>query len=176
MIWRRVQKRRPRRISQGLTLIEVVISTLLVGLVLVSSLRSLGHVASSRESNSDDARAVYLAEELLTEVLNQGYVDSGGSPVFGPEPGESGADRTGFDDVDDYNGWSSAPPVDRDGNVLPNSADWQRDVLVEYVDPANPSVASGVDQGVLRVTCTVRRNGVALAALVVLKSERYATP
>jgi len=92
--------------------------------------------------------------------------------VFGRES-ESGVDRADWDDVDDYHLWSASPPQDRSGTPLPNLTDWQRDVVVEWVDPSNPSVTVGSDQGVKRITVTVRRNGQIVAQDFALRSEKY---
>ena len=168
--------RRQRRLRRGLSLIEVSISTLLVGLVLVGSMRTLGHVLRSRGTTSIECRADALAAELLTEILDEAYEDAGGSPVFGRESGESGGDRVDFDDVDDYHGWSSTPPEDRSGIALPNSTNWQRDVTVEFVEPNSPSTVSGTDQGLKRVTVTVRLSGTIVAESFSLACDNYLVP
>ena len=168
--------RHNRRSRRGISLIEVSISTLLVGLVLVASMRSLGHVVRSRGSTSVDARALALAEQLISEILDHDYEDTGGSPVFGRESGESGGDRADWDDVDDYDGWSSTPPEDRSGNALPNSTNWQRDVTVEFVDPSDPASVSGSDQGLKRVIVTVRLSGTTLAESTAIRSNEYSVP
>ena len=159
--------------SGGLTLVEVSISTLLVGLVLVASLRSVGHTIRSRSSTSDAARAQTVAEALLAEVLNEDYEEPLDTPVFGPEAGEVSGDRSLFDDVDDYHGWSSRPPTERLGSPLANLTDWQRDVVVEYVQPGDPTSRTGVDTGVKRVTVTVHLGGLTLAESVGLRSDKH---
>jgi len=167
------KKQRRRR---GLSLIEVSISTLLVGLVLVASMRSLGHVVRSRGTTSVNSRGLALAGQLITEILNTDYEDAGGSPEFGRESGEFGGDREDFDDVDDYDGWSASPPEDQDGNALPNSANWQREVTVQFVDPNNPATVSGSEQGLKRITVTVRLDGTIVAESTALRSGEYFVP
>ena len=165
-----------RRLQRGLSLVEVTISTLLVGLVLVASLRSVGHVMRSRGSTSAEARAAILAEQLMTEILNEDYEEPVDPPEFGRESGESGGSRENWDDVDDYHLWDRRPPEDRDGNPLPNSTDWQRDVTVQFVNPADPSGVSGSDQGVKRITVNVWFGGEILAQSVALRSDEYVVP
>jgi len=165
-----------RRFRRGISLIEVTISTLLVGLVLVASLRSLGHVIGSRGATSSESRAIALAEQLTSEILDQDYEDAGGSPVFGRESGESGGDRADFDDVDDYDGWSATPPEDRSGTALPNSTNWEREVTVEFVETNDPGTVSVTDQGTKRVTVTVRLNGTILVESVSLRNDKYLVP
>ena len=169
MSLRRKQRRR------GISLIEVSISTLLVGFVLVASMRSLGHVVRSRGTTSVDSRALALAEQLVSEILNLEYEDDT-SPVFGPETGESGPDRSAFDDVDDYHGWTSTPPQDQSGTAVPNSTNWQREVTVQFVDPNDPVSVSGTDEEVKRITVTVRLNGAIVAVSSALRSDEYSVP
>lgn len=158
---------------RGWTLLEVSICTLLVGLVLASAMQAFGSVLRSRASISDRARAVQLAGQLLTEILDCRYIDEGASPLFGPEATEVGTTRTLYDDVDDYNGWSETPPKDKTGTTLPNLTGWQREVVVEWVDPANPATVSLTDQNVKRVTVTVKKNSVVLGRQVALRTRSY---
>jgi hypothetical protein len=97
-------------IMRGLSLIEVVASTLIVGLMAVAALNSLG--AATRSSNSIGNRAVALglADDLMTEILQLPYSDPNQTPVHGPESGEAAVFKYLFDDVDDYNNWSEQPP------------------------------------------------------------------
>lgn len=170
------QKRKHCQRRRGLSLVEVLVSTMLVGLVLVGAMNCLGGVIRGRMSTSDSGRGEQLARQLLTEILNTEYEDEGGSPVFGPESGESTGSRSGFDDVDDFHNWTAAPPEDRNGNAVFNTSGWQRDVTVALVDPANPATASGTDQGLKRITITVQHSGQVVTELVALRSDKYTIP
>ncbi|OYW18935.1 MAG: hypothetical protein B7Z55_09750 [Planctomycetales bacterium 12-60-4] len=97
-------------------------------------------------------------------------------PLFGPELGEPAVatgPRTLYDDVDDYHGWSRSPPQSRNGTPMSDLTGWQRSVAVEFVNPSNPGSVALLDQGIKRVTVTVRRNGVTLATSVALRSDKY---
>jgi Tfp pilus assembly protein PilV len=160
---------------KGLTLVEVTISTLLVGLVLVGALDSLGAVVRGRLSTADSARGLQLAQQLMSEIMSTEYKDPV-SATFGLEADEFTGNRSQFDDVDDFMLWSASPPQDRDGNALPNTANWSRSVVVEYVDSRNPSTVKFFDCGVKRITVTVERNGDTIAQLVGLRSDKYLEP
>jgi hypothetical protein len=54
-----------------------------------------------------------------------------------------------------------------------NSTGWQREVTVEYVDPANPANTSLTDQGLKRITVAVKHNGDVITRLVGLRSDKY---
>jgi hypothetical protein len=157
----------------GLSLVEVVISTMLVGTILIGAMKCVGGVIRGRRQTADSVQARRFVDQLMAEILENDYQEPLGVPVFGCESGESGTVRTDWDDVDDYHLWTASPLEDKSGNALANSAGWQRDVLVEWVDPSNPATTVGADQGVKRVTVTVQRNGEVVAKEVALRSDKY---
>lgn len=159
----------------GLTLIEVVFSTMLVGVVLVGAMDLLGAVIRGRTSTADAAKAENLAHQLMTEILNTDYKDDT-LPLFGTEVGELVGNRSGYDDVDDYHSLSQLPPLGLDGSPLVNSTGWQWEVTVEWVTPANPAVTSLTDQGLKRITVTVKHDGQVITRLVGLRSDKYIGP
>jgi MSHA pilin protein MshD len=145
------QSRSPR---SGFTLVEVVVCTLLVGLVAVASLKSSAAVIRSRQGLSDQRLASALCQRYLAEVLQCYYQDpTEASPNFGTESGES--TRNQFDDVDDYKDWSEFPPTTREGSPLPGYGNWTVNIAVDFVDVTNPNSTPVSDQGLKRVTVTV---------------------
>ena len=107
----------------------------------------------------------------MAEILQQYYLEPDDTPVFGRESGESGGDRTDWDDVDDYDGWSASPPQDKDGTVAGNRAGWARNVAVVWVDPTDPSQTVGSDQGAKWISVTVTRDGKLITSLAALRSR-----
>src|SRR2546421_12243172 len=103
---------------RGLTLIEVVASTMIVSLMAVAALNALGAATKSSNSLGNRAVAAGLADELMSEIMMQPYSDPDGQAIFGHESGEATSPRSAFDDVDDYNGWSTSPPQYRDGTTI----------------------------------------------------------
>lgn len=148
------------------TLIEVTVSTLLVGFILVASLKSVGSTLSARQLTADQSLAATMAHELMTEILAKSYEDAE-SPVFGKEVGEG--IRNLYDDVDDYHNWSSSPPRGRTGGPIMSLTGWTRSVTVEWVDPASPLASVGSEQDLKKVTITVQRNGITHAQIASLK-------
>lgn len=149
----------------GLTLIEVVASTLIVGVMAVATLNALGAATKSANSIGNRAVALGLADELMAEILQAAYSDPDTTPTFGPEGAESAGPRSAFDDVDDYNGWNKSPPQYADGTTIPDRADWRQRVQVAYVQPANPTLATpgNTDQGAKRIKVTIEYKGAVLA-------------
>lgn len=160
----------PRRGNRAFTLVEAVISTVIVAVMFVAALNTVGASAVTQYKAALLSRGRLSAESLMSEILCRSYQDPEGAPVFGREAGESASTRTAFDDVDDYHGWSADPPTARDGTPLPNSTGWQRTVTVEWVNSTNPQQTETTETGVKRITVTATCNGIPQASLVALKA------
>jgi len=154
----------------GFTLVETVVSMLIVGTMLVAALSTVGASRHSQYRTSRDNRGRLLAELLMAEILRQDYQEPDGSVVFGPESGEAGATRADFDDVDDYHGWSSSPPTNKDGTTIPALENWQQSVTVEWIDPMNVAQVQGSESYAKRITVTVSRDTIPVASLVAIKT------
>ena len=112
----------------GLTLVEAVISVLIVAIMLTAALYTLGGTARGRLVQSKRRHGLFLARQLISEISQACYEDpeSDDHSWFGPEPGDTFLTRAGFDDVDDYATWSASPPQAKDGTALPGYEGWQR--------------------------------------------------
>ncbi|MDA1049410.1 MAG: hypothetical protein O3C40_02880 [Planctomycetota bacterium] len=135
-------------------------STLIIGLLLVTSMNTAGYATRSQLANKDRARAKMIANAMLAEIVELPYLNPDGTPVFGPESGET---RATFDDVDDYHNLSDAPPVDKQGTALAGGSQLTRSVTVNFAEPDNFSQTAVTDKGVKRITVTVTGNGSNLA-------------
>lgn len=116
----------------GLSLAEVVVSSLLVGLLMTTSLLSVGAALKSANVAVESSDGIALAQKLVDEITMQAFKDPNQTATFGLESGESlGPDgRTTTDDVDDFNGWTDSPPTDRSGNAITGFSGWNRAVVV----------------------------------------------
>lgn len=148
----------------ALTLVEVVVSTLIVGLMTVAALNGLGATTRSSETAGNRAIAQGMADDLLAEILATAYSEPSGSTAFGLDAGET-APRSNFDDVDDFDGWNQQPPQAADGTTSSNRAEYRQIVEVQRVMPGNPTqaTAGAVEQGAKRITVTIERDNVILA-------------
>jgi hypothetical protein len=157
-------ERHHRRPHSGLTLMEVVASTMIAGFMTVAALNSLGAATRSATSTGNRAIAVGLADDLMSEILPLPYTDPDGTTTFGPDAGESSGPRSAFDDVDDFNGWNQSPPKNRDGVTIPDRTDWRHRVEVVRVTPANPTVATSgtTDAGAKRIRVVIEYRGAIL--------------
>ena len=143
---------------RGISLAEVVISTLLVGLILVSALASVGASTRSWIATSELADGGTIARQLLLEITPLAYEDPNQTPGFGIETGElSGTIRTNFDDIDDYKDFTDTPPRNRAGTALANYAGWQRTADVTKLKQGDKHTKNDGDndEGLRLITVTV---------------------
>jgi prepilin-type N-terminal cleavage/methylation domain-containing protein len=139
----------------GFTLVEVVISIVVVGIMLVAALNTVGGVFRSYAIARERQQGYALATELMAEILQARYEDPNDSPVFGVESGESSTPRIDYDDVDDYDGWSVSPPQAKDGSAVPNSEGWTRMARVWWVDVVDPTTETGSETGLKKIKVEV---------------------
>ncbi len=162
-----------RRAGRGFSMMEVVLSVALVGIVLVAALNTVaGAKAAQAQLNERTAGAV-LCESLMGEILSQAYEDAGEAKAsFGKRAGEVGdGSRKLFDDVDDYHGWESTPPEDKGGSKIDWATGLTREVSVVCVRPADFADTSPNGECLKRVVVRVKRG-----ARVVYQLEAYASP
>ena len=160
-----------RRFAPALTLVEAIISILVVSLMLTAALHTVGAARTAHARNADYARAALLAEALMSEILLRRYEEGGGIGTLGLDAGEADMPgRTGYDDVDDYYRLSDAPPRDRMGNPLPGYEGWSRTVNVRVISGVDLLGIILVDSGVKEITVDVMRGDARLARLTALKT------
>jgi len=161
---------RPTR-GSAFTIVEAVISTIIVAFMLVAALSTVGASRFVQQKTSRADRGRQLAESLLAEVLRQSYQDPAQPVAFGLEGDESTATRAAFDDVDDYEGWSASPPIGKDGTALANASGWTRTVAVVWIDPHHPAVVKASETHAKRITVTAQYNNVPHATLAAVRTD-----
>ena len=162
---------------RGLTLIETVVSVAVVSLLFTAALNASGAAAATRAVTEDRRHGEELCQALMTEVLSMPYYDpQAGANELGPESGEAnGTDRSGFDDVDDYNGWIASPPVDRNGASVPSASGLTRLVFVEkYIRSTGTDLFTNAGE-VKIVRVQVKRNSKLLYELTAVRSPAWDT-
>ena len=157
----------------GFTLIESVMSILIVGLMLVAALNTVGASKLSQMRNAEQVIGPPLAEDLMAEILNQLYEEPDDSVDFGRESGESGGDRADWDDVDDYDGHSSSPPEAKDGSALPGLTGWARKVTVNWADPLIPANNALLPSGIKRIKVEVLYQGRVVTTMTALRTNAW---
>lgn len=162
---------RSRCEAKGFTLIEAVMSMLVVGLMLVASLNTVGASKLAQSRNTEQTLGPMLAQELMAEILGNAYEEPTDTVAFGLE-GEAVDVRAGWDDVDDYHGWSVSPPQNQDGSAVTGADGWTRTVSVTRVnkDTFNPS---GVATGLKRIDVNVVCNGRTVTTLSSIRTRGW---
>jgi type II secretory pathway pseudopilin PulG len=153
-----------------MTLVEVVLCILVVGVMLASSLTAVGASRSGQFRMQQKVRANLLAQDLMAEILQKNY-KAPGSTLIGLGSGEVAGVKTTYNDVDDYDGYSESPPKYPDGTTMPNLTGWKRSVEVDWVNPANPDQIVATEKNVKRVVVTVSYNGVTYFKLTALRAN-----
>lgn len=157
----------------GFTLVEAVMSILIVGLMLVAALNTVGASKVAQARNAEHTIGPMLAQELMVEILSQAYQEPDTTPAFGRESGEYSYSRTAYDDVDDYHGWSASPPKGKDNVDLPDLTGWSREVTVSWADSTLPENTALTASGLKRITITVRYQDRVVTVLSALRSNGW---
>lgn len=132
---------------------------MITGLMIVAAQEAMRSTTAIKEEVSMQARALPLCQELLSEITCKSYQDPKGFTVFGRDADDVGLGRLGFDDVDDYVGYSENPPADRAGIAYSGVDNWIRNVKVYWVNAANPNTAESVETGYKRIDVTASFRG-----------------
>lgn len=155
------QRRAPLS-RRGTSMAEVMLSTLLVGVLLLAALEVVGSSVRGVRVASEQIDAQMLADELMAEILAVAYSDPDATAqvVFGIESNEPGSpvNRVAFDDVDDYDGWQEQDLfASRDAQRQISLPGWVRRVAVEHVDWINPTriTNDSDDGGIKRIAVEV---------------------
>ena len=103
---RREAMRRKRSIQPGFTLIEAVLAAAVLTFVVAALTQAIAAGQGQTYAALHANRGVELAEALMDEALSRPWLDPDGASTLGPEDGE--APRSGFDNLDDYHGYTES--------------------------------------------------------------------
>lgn len=156
----------PRR---AFSLIEVVVAIAIIGLMLVGALSAVSASRGSQFKVRRLRQAHLLGQALMAEILQQDYEETAG--VLGPDPDELSGVRAGFDDVDDYDGWSQSPPQREDGTNLDQFASYGRRVTIAYLNPGSLWQTVPFDSGIKRIIVCVDVNGNEIVSLTAVRTR-----
>ncbi len=112
----------PAHRQSGVTLIELIISIVVIAIAIGGVLGVLSQSAGRSADAMVMSQAVAVAEGYLEEITLRPFVD--------PDGVDGEALRTDFDDVDDYNGLVDVGARDQFGNAPPALAGYTVTVTV----------------------------------------------
>jgi type II secretory pathway pseudopilin PulG len=156
---RRQRGRRMFALRAAFSLVEALVALAITAVAGAALLVSLNSNILLTEHTENRVIAQGMARQLMDEVLGTRYMALGSTPYQYPFTPSSWELQTGtrerFDDVDDYHGWSTMPPVD-EFNVLLGTENgaggqrkaafrvpanrfqrWQQKITVSYVNSTN---------------------------------------
>lgn len=140
----------------AVSLLEIVVATMITGVMLVASLNTVGAVFQTYQANSSRLTGPGLAQELMAEIMSLPYKDpTANSTTIGTDSGEALATRSTLDDIDDYNGLSATGIRSKAGTLRSGYTTWHQQVNVVWIE-----VLTGLpwvlgDTGLKRITVTV---------------------
>lgn len=106
--WQLARGAHPRfHASRGVTLVELVISIVIVAIAVTAVLGALSAVAKSSADAMVRNQAVAIASAYLEEIRLKNFLADGVE-----------ASRSLYDDVSDYNGLSDSGATDQSGNLI----------------------------------------------------------
>jgi Tfp pilus assembly protein PilV len=164
------QRRGPHR-QLGVSLIEVMISLVLVSTILLVSLTASANLLRNDTQQRSANQGQLLAAQLLDEVSSMDFRDRF-EPIYGLESNEDAGDRNTFDDVDDYNGYTAAPPTHRDGTTIDGYQGWSCSVSITPADPDATGITTTTSNEnsplrIITVNCTTPSGTTVEAATLV---------
>ncbi|MGB0714663.1 MAG: type IV pilus modification PilV family protein [Phycisphaerae bacterium] len=154
---------------RALSLIEIVISTVVVSGMLVASLNVYGMSKMTEMRTYERTQGHLLAEQLMAEILLQPYEEMEDTASWGLELGEENGTRKFFDDVDDYVDWKASPPVSKGGEEMTEFEGWTRAVLIDRRDPDELSNTRAMESGIKQIVVVVNRGDKEVARLTAIK-------
>lgn len=141
----------PRRAAAGFSLLEVMLATLLLGLLMVAATTALGGAASAHQALvATPVESFALAREVhsLACVLPRDAGD--GLPA---------ASAAGVARLEDLDGATFSPPISAARASLTHASGWSQEIAIDAVDLADPTAAAPDPDApgvLLRLTVTVR--------------------
>lgn len=111
-----------RRVPRGFTLVEALVAISLAALAGTVILLGMNGSLKVTDDAMNGLIATGMAQQLMDEIAGAPYAEAGESAwqtTLGPDSNDRlGGSRERFDDIGDYGGYSSQPPVDPWGIAL----------------------------------------------------------
>jgi len=144
------------RRPSGFSLVEVLISVVLVGLSITALVLASNSFTMANGAGADLSTAEFLIEQIRELTAMIPAVDSDDPTHFGQET--SGGT---YNDVDDFDNASFNPPINAAKTVLNDFSSFTQQVVVQKLNPSDldQAVADTSTSPFLRITVTVLQNG-----------------
>lgn len=134
-----------RRSERGYMMVEALLTAAVIGIAL-TALVSVTAMTVKANLNSEAANvSAYLSQKLLEEIRLRKWDERTPTPprltrnrsAIGTDGGvESATDKTTYNDIDDFHGWTEAPPRDPMMRATTGFSLYSSSVSVSYVNTA----------------------------------------
>ncbi len=128
---------RPAKLRVGFTLVELIVSMLVISIALSGTLMVLNTVTVHSADPMIMQQAAAIAEAYLDEITLKSYLDPGPDPDTGQLCPAAEASRNLYDNICDYDGLSDSGARDHNGNAITGLEDYQVDVSVDTTADLN---------------------------------------
>jgi len=142
--------------AHGFTLFEIIIFIVVVSIGMVGILSVMNISVKSSADPMVRKQTLAIAESMLEEIMQNAFVDPDGTNA-----GETG--RSNWDNVADYNAYSSTGIVDVQGTAIPSLAAYSVSPAVAVVPATATDNAAMAAVGALKVTVSVTGPGGTIA-------------
>ena len=143
--------------KKGFTLVEVLISVVLLGVAICAILGANVSFTQANGAGTKLATAEFLTEQIRTLTTMVAVADpQTGTGTWGAEEGGVSL----YDDLDDFDGRIFSPPIDGNANSLSTLAGYSQQVVVENVSASNfGQTVSDHGSAFVRVTVIILSGG-----------------
>jgi len=147
-----------RNEKRGFTLIEALISIVLLGIAIAALMVSNGAMTSANGAGIEISTAEFLIEQIRELTAGLPTVDpQTGKVTFGSESGES---LGTYDDVDDFKAKTYCPPINAARTQLTAYSAYTQQITIEKVLATDLTMVDTTGASdFFRVTVTVLLNG-----------------
>ena len=166
--------------SRGSVLVEVTVSYVILAFAIVAIIPAFVLALKANKNTEQIQTATDLSQELMEEIRMRRWDENtpfprstyitASSTTLGPEAGET--DKTLFDDIDDFNGWTESAVKDPMNNAVAAFAGFSRSVTVGYVDSSLVAVASPGTSDYKQVTVCAQNSKIRPVCLSTIFTNR----
>lgn len=148
------------RSARGLTLIEVIVATAVVGIGISALMVATKSGTEVNMAGREITQAAFLAQELREATLRLPFSDQDPGDRDNP-PGPDGSDPQVFvDDLDDLMGVTYSPPRDASGETITDMDGWAQTIDLSWRDPDNLAVSVALgSSNMIYVDVTISHSG-----------------
>jgi MSHA pilin protein MshD len=147
--------------KKGFTIIEIIMVIIILGVAMPPIIQGLYNALTFNVTASSFSEGNGIGEELMEEIKARRFDESTSRPwsTIGVDGGETPSNKSTFDDIDDFNGWT---------DIVSN---YSRTVTVFYVNSSDLNNDAGVVTEMKKVAITVSRGNSTVNLVSVFSSH-----